>query len=69
MSYDEISEPMKRMLWLQEFEVDYEEVLGQGWPLVIVTKWERNLLGERRFVGTRIYRHAEEPLAETTTAT
>jgi hypothetical protein len=66
---NEINEPQKRQLWLQEFEVDYEEVIGQDWPLVIVTKWESNLIGERRFVGTRIYRAVEERRTDSVTAT
>lgn len=52
----------KRSLWLPEFEVDHEEVIGH-WPIVIVTKWERNFLGERRYVETRSYRMVE-PLSE-----
>jgi len=42
-------------IWIPEFEVDHEQVLGQSWPLVLVSKWEVNRMGERRFVGTRSY--------------
>jgi hypothetical protein len=43
-------------IWTPEFEVDHEQVIGEDWPLVIVSKWEVNRIGERRFVGTRVYR-------------
>lgn len=42
-------------VWIPEYETTTEEVMGQEWPLVVVQKWERNGIGERRYVGTRIY--------------
>jgi hypothetical protein len=45
-------ERLRRDLWKPEFEVTYREVVGQDWPLVFVEKWERNAIGERRFVGS-----------------
>lgn len=45
--------PRDRDLWTPEFEVHHEVAMGEEWPVVIVTKWEVNRIGERRFVGTR----------------
>jgi len=47
-------------LWLPDFEVTIVEVMGQEWPTAyLVSKWERNAIGERRFTGeTRTYRDA-----------
>ena len=45
-----------RGVWLPEFELTKVLTIGEDWPeAVIVTKWERNLVGERRLVGSRSY--------------
>jgi hypothetical protein len=54
-------------LWMPDFEIQHEEVHGQEWPLIIVTKFERNPRGERRYVETRIYRPDDRPVEEKTT--
>lgn len=49
-----------RNLWLDEFETDEVQVLnGDPWPMLVVHRWQRNRLGERRFVETRRYVRAE----------
>lgn len=49
-----------RSIWIPEFETEVIETIGSEWPDgVIVTKWERNLLGERRYVGMIAY-HPEK---------
>jgi hypothetical protein len=50
-----------RNIWLPEFDVETEAVIGQEWPRVIVTKWETNQIGERRYVETRIYQAPDWP--------
>ncbi len=42
--------------WLPEFETTTETLTDQEWPVVVVTKWEINLRGERRYVDTQVYR-------------
>ena len=50
-----MSDP-RRDLWVAEFESEMVQLVGREWPtLVIVTMWERNDIGERRYVGTRTY--------------
>lgn len=45
-----------RNLWMPRVDTDAVEVLGKKWPpVVIVTMWEENDIGERRYVGTRSY--------------
>jgi len=51
MSVDE-----KRSVWIPEWETDVITAKGQDWPEgVIVNKWERNLLGEKRYVDSKWY--------------
>lgn len=56
-----------REFWVPEFDVDTVQVLGRDWPDIIVTKWEVNGIGERRFVESRVYRsehvHDVEPVS------
>jgi len=42
-------------VWLVDFNSTIVEVIGQDWPEVYVEKWERNGIGERRFLGARWY--------------
>jgi hypothetical protein len=44
-----------------DFEVTTIEMHGHEWPDVLVQKWERNEIGERRFVESRIYSAADPP--------
>lgn len=53
-----------RDLWQTEFEVQTMETVGGDWPGVIVEKWERNWIGERRYVATRAYRLSDEQPSE-----
>lgn len=46
---------IRRSIWYPDFAVHVEQVIGQLWPLVVVEHWERNELGERRFIDARIY--------------
>lgn len=47
-------------VWMVDFEVTAIEMHGHEWPDVLVQKWERNEMGERRFVESRIYKAAKE---------
>jgi len=43
-------------LWLPYFEQHEVTTMGEEWPSYIVTKWERNQIGETRFTGqSRLY--------------
>jgi len=44
-----------RDVWWPEFDTEVVSIMGQQWPDLIVTKWERNYLGEKRYVETRTY--------------
>lgn len=46
---------IRRALWFPDYDVHTVEVMGQEWPDLIVEKWERNSIGERRFVESRTY--------------
>jgi len=48
-------------VWMVDFEVTSIEMHGHEWPDVLVQKWERNEIGERRFVESRIYSAAAAP--------
>lgn len=54
----EEEEKVKREIWLTEFNVHVVEITGCDWPDVILERWERNLLGEVRFVDSRIVPNA-----------
>ena len=45
----------RRDVWLPEFHQTMVEVMGQEWPDLIIEKWERNGIGETRFVESRFY--------------
>jgi hypothetical protein len=47
-------------VWTPEFDVVHEQVVGQDWPIVLVTRWMTNAIGERRFAGTRTYQAIPE---------
>lgn len=48
-------------LWVPYFESTEVLLLGDEWPTYVVSKWERNQLGETRFTGeTRTYLNAEQ---------
>ena len=41
-------------IWVPYFDVEQVVVLGKEWPLLLVTKWVENSIGERRFVESRM---------------
>lgn len=43
-------------LWTPVFDTLLVETVGADWPDIIVTKWEENARGDRRYVETRTYR-------------
>ncbi len=46
----------KRDIWIPEWETETVTAMGQPWPEgIIVTRWERNLIGEKRYVDTKWY--------------
>lgn len=45
----------RRDLWLPDWRTELIEVYGQEWPDVLVEKWERNELGELRYITSVIY--------------
>lgn len=48
--------------WVPYFDTDPICVIGDSsWPVgVVVTMWEENQRGERRYIGTRIYQPPKE---------
>ena len=44
-----------RGVWWPEYDTEVVQTIGQEWPDLIVTKWESNYLGEKRFVETKVY--------------
>ena len=46
----------ERDVWMPEYETTVIEYLGDKWPDILVEKWERNGIGERRLVTSLIYR-------------
>ena len=51
-----------RDVWIPRFDYDPVEVMSaEPWPaFVMVTCWEENGIGERRYVATRAYRYVPE---------
>jgi hypothetical protein len=49
----------RRNIWTNDFETKVVELMGGDWPEVVVDKYQTNHLGERRYVGSRMYRVAE----------
>lgn len=45
----------QRDLWIPEYHVQKIETIGADWPMVLVEKWEKNAIGERRFIEVRNY--------------
>jgi hypothetical protein len=43
----------RREIWSADVEVTPIEVVGREWPDIILTLFQRNRLGERRYVGTQ----------------
>ena len=41
--------------WVTYYETRLIEDMSDRWPVVLVEKWERNDIGERRFVESRQY--------------
>lgn len=61
----ELKERPGRDVWLPEFSLTPINTMGSAWPdAVIVEKWERNDIGERRWVDTEMYYH--HPTSPTT---
>jgi len=50
----------RRLIWLPRFELREVTTEGRDWPdLILVEKWEENLIRELRYVETRTYRMVE----------
>ena len=46
----------QRDLWMPYYDSTEATAFGDGWPVWIVARWERNGIGETRFTGeTRVY--------------
>ena len=41
-------------IWTADVEIREIEVVGQRWPLLQIERFERNMIGERRYVGSEI---------------
>lgn len=44
----------EREMWTPDVEVREVRVDGQRWPLLQIERFERNRIGERRYVGSEI---------------
>lgn len=44
-----------RNLWEPDIEILQERIMGQRWPFLVVQLFEKNMIGERRWVGTRTF--------------
>lgn len=51
----------RRNIWQPEWETEVVNEVGREWPSgILVTKWERNMIGEKRYVDTKWY-YASQP--------
>jgi len=52
--------------WTPSFDIRDEQIMGAGWPIVFVVKYEENARGDRRYVDTRSYNFDAARAAELT---
>jgi hypothetical protein len=52
---DRFARGFGRSYWLPDPDVRHVDIIGKRWPIVIVDMFERNDLGERRYVETRSF--------------